>query len=130
MKAPKTLAYVMLLSLPFTVSYQAAAQASMITTSQIVQQSQTEQYRTDILAFMQRDDVRSQMESLGVSPHEAEQRVAAMTDAEVAKVAGQLQTLPAGEGVAGAIVGGAVLIFLVLLVTDILGFTKVYNFTR
>lgn len=130
MKTPKTLAYVMLLSLPFTVTYQATAQASMITTSQIVQQSQTEQYRADILAFMQRDDVRSQMESLGVSPAEAQQRVAAMTDSEVAQVAGQLQTLPAGEGVAGAIVGGAVLIFLVLLVTDILGFTKVYSFTR
>lgn len=130
MKAPKMLAYVMLLSLPLTVSYQATAQAAMISTQQIVQQAQLDQQRTDIIAFMQREDIRGQLESWGVSPQEAEQRVAAMTDAEVAEVAAKLQELPAGEGAVGAVVGAAVLIFLVLLITDILGFTKVYDFTR
>jgi len=37
---------------------------------------------------------------------------------------------PAGTGALGTVVGAIVLIFLVLLVTDILGFTKVFPFTR
>jgi len=53
-------------------------------------------------------------------------RVAAMTDEEAAQLAAQLDSLPAG----GSIVGAIVLVFLVLLITDILGFTKIFPFTR
>ena len=53
--------------------------------------------------------------------------MAALTDAETATLAGQIENLPAGGD---SIVGALVFIFLVLLVTDILGLTKVYPFTR
>ncbi len=41
-------------------------------------------------------------------------------------MATQIENAPAGSGIIGAII----LVFLVLLLTDILGFTKVYPFTR
>ena len=41
-------------------------------------------------------------------------------------MAGQVQDLPAG----GDILGVAVLIFLVLLFTDIMGYTKVFPFVK
>ena len=44
----------------------------------------------------------------------------------LAQLAGRIDTLPAG----GEILGAIVLIFLVLLLTDILGFTKVFPFTK
>jgi hypothetical protein len=37
-----------------------------------------------------------QLQSLGLTPQAAKDRVAALTDAEVAKLAGQIQALPAG----------------------------------
>lgn len=83
--------------------------------------------RAQVLGWMQRDDVRQQMTRLGVSPAQAADRVAALSDDEIHGLAGKLdQARVAGDGVIGAIV----FVFLVLLVTDILGLTKIFPFTR
>jgi hypothetical protein len=52
-----------------------------------------------------------------------------LSDDEVEHLAGRLDSLPAGGDVEG-VLWIAFLVFLVLLVTDILGFTKVFSFTR
>ena len=57
---------------------------------------------------------------------EALERVQALDDQQAHELAAQIDELPAGAGVLGAIVT----IFVVLLITDILGFTKVFSFTR
>jgi hypothetical protein len=83
--------------------------------------------RDRIGAALARDDVRVRLEASGVRPDEVRVRVNALTDDEAAQLAQQLDNLPAGgDGLIGAIV----LVFIVLLVTDILGYTKVFPFTR
>lgn len=82
--------------------------------------------RSRIQGWLARADVVSQMQSLGVSSAEAQQRVAALTDEEARELAGRMDELPAGSGVIGVLFT----VFIVLLVTDILGFTKVFPFTR
>lgn len=83
--------------------------------------------RDRIGAALAREDVRARLEASGVSPGEVEARVATLTDEEAAQLAHRLDKLPAGgDGLVGAIV----LVFIVLLVTDILGYTKVFPFTR
>jgi hypothetical protein len=62
----------------------------------------------------------------GVTPQAALERVAAMSDAEVAQLAGRIEQAPAG----GDVLGILFTVFIVLLVTDIMGFTKVFPFTR
>jgi hypothetical protein len=62
-----------------------------------------------------------------VSPAEVNARVAALSDAEAAELAARIDELPAG-GV--SILGAALIVFLVLLLTDILGYTKVFPFTK
>ena len=52
--------------------------------------------------------------------------VHAMTDAEVAQLASRVDQAPAGAGVIGVIFT----VFIVLLVTDIMGLTHVFPFTR
>lgn len=69
-------------------------------------------------------------QELGVDSKMVEARVASMTDEEASKVAHQIDTLPAGADAGMSIVGAVVFIFLVLLITDILGVTKVFNFTK
>jgi hypothetical protein len=66
----------------------------------------------------------------GVDAAEAKARVDAMTDAEVVEVAARLDHLPAGGSAVGAVIGAIVLIFLVLLITDLLGLTNVFPFVR
>lgn len=83
--------------------------------------------RAELAQWLQRDDIRSQMQALGVDPRLAEERVAALSDAEVQDLHGRLdEARVAGSGVVGALV----FIFVLLLVTDLLGLTKVFPFTR
>lgn len=102
------------------------AHAEMVSTHSIAAESAAESTRQKLLRYLARDDVRAGLEQNGVSPAAAKARVDALSDDEVATVAGKIDTLPAG----GEFVGVLVFIFVLLLITDILGFTKVYSFTR
>ena len=99
------------------------AQAAVVATDAALAAAQRERVAT----LLERGDVRAQLEAHGVRPAEVKARVAALTDEEVAQLAGQLERQPAGgEGIIGAFV----IVFLVLLITDLLGLTRVFTFTR
>ena len=102
------------------------AQAGMLPTAAVVANPAKER----IMGFFERSDVRQQLATLGVNPADAKARVAALTDDEAARLAARVDSMPAGGDGIGALVGAAVLIFLVLLLTDILGFTHVFPFTK
>jgi hypothetical protein len=106
----------------------APARAALVGTDQVIAQAEGSP-RARVSAFLARADVRAALEAHNVSPREAEARVAALSDAEVGAIAGKIDSLPAGQD-AGAIVGAVVLIFLILLLTDLLGLTDVFGFTR
>ena len=81
-------------------------------------------------SLFDRADVRSALERQGVSADEARARVNAMSDHEVEQLAARFDAFPAaGNGFESALWAG-LLVFVILLVTDILGFTKVFSFTR
>jgi hypothetical protein len=82
--------------------------------------------RERLAGMLERSEVQERLQTLGVDPANAKARVAALSDAEAAQLAAQLDELPAG----GDILVAAVLIFLVLLVTDMMGYTKIFPFTR
>ncbi|PWG65095.1 PA2779 family protein [Sediminicurvatus halobius] len=102
-----------------------AAQASMIDTATLAEAQSATEARERIHSLLERDDVRDQLVGLGVDPAMAEERVAALSDAEARQMAARMEELPAGSS---SVIGAAVLIFLVLLLTDILGFTDVFPF--
>ena len=83
--------------------------------------------RQRIAVALERAEVRAELAARGVSLADAQARVAALTDAEAADLAARLYSAPAG-GV--DILGVALVVFLVLLLTDILGYTKIFPFTR
>jgi hypothetical protein len=107
------------------------ARAEMITTMQAatLQPGKTTFARERLKTLFDRADVRAELERRGVSATEARKRIDALSDDEVERLAGRLDSLPAGGDLEG-ILWIAFLAFLVLLVTDILGFTKVFSFTR
>ncbi|HET8710280.1 MAG TPA: PA2779 family protein [Spongiibacteraceae bacterium] len=104
----------------------APVHAALVSTDQLVSSAQITQNRERVRMFLQRQDVRDMLQQRGVDANVALTRVDAMTDSEVQTVASQLDKLPAG----GDVLGTVVFVFLVLLVTDILGFTKIFPFTR
>lgn len=78
-----------------------------------------------VSAYLSREDVAGTLESLGVSKEDAFRRVNSLNDRDLAQLANDVESAPAG-----GIVDAIVFVFLVLLLTDILGFTKVFPFTR
>lgn len=106
-----------------------SAQARMVATEEItspVETSALSASRDKVNQFLVRDEVRQAMLGQGVTPEAAMARVAAMSDSEVAQLAGRVDQAPAG----GDVLGILFTIFIVLLVTDIMGLTKVFPFTR
>ena len=103
------------------------AQAAMITTEQVMDQQLADQNRDRVRAFFDREDVRTQLQAQGVSADAAKARVDALTDNEVASMAGQIDKLPAGGT---DVLGFILIVFIILLFTDILGLTHVFPFTR
>lgn len=83
--------------------------------------------RARIQDWLTREDVVRQMQGYGVSVTEAQQRVAALTDEEARVLAGKLDELPAGSS---DVLGVLFVVFIILLITDILGLTKIFPFTR
>lgn len=101
-----------------------SAQAAMITSEQLVVQS-TAAERAKVSAFLERAEVVSKLEQYGVSAADAKARVAALSDEEALTLSQKIDQAPAG-----GIIELIVFVFLVLLITDILGFTKIFPFTR
>ena len=106
------------------------AQAKMVGTEAMIAEQQVLDQQAQVSDFMAREDVRQIMTQYGVDPVEAQQRVDSLSDEELAKLASSIDQLPAGSGGIGAIVGAAVLIFLILLITDLVGLTHVYPFVN
>ena len=63
------------------------------------------------------------MVRLGADPLQADARVASLSDAELMKLQGQLDRLPAG-GDALAVIG---IVFIVLLILELTGVTNIFN---
>lgn len=114
-------------SIIFTGSIQ-TVQAAMISAGQVAAStSDSEKDRTKITSVLSRADVQQALIDRGIDPAQAQGRVAALTDEEASYMASHIDSATAGgDGIIGAIV----LVFLVLLLTDILGFTKIFPFTR
>lgn len=106
------------------------AQAKMVTTDQVLEQAGPASDRERVESFLLREDVQRQLVELGIDPKEATDRVASLSDEEIQQIAGRLDELPAGEGTVGVVVGAILIIFLVLLVTDLLGLTDVFPFVE
>jgi hypothetical protein len=126
----KTLIAVMITALSVT-SVPVSGFASIVPTDRIIaKEMMLSPDRVSVNEFLAREDVRSKLQEYGVSSEEASTRVAALSDAEIAQITAKLDQLPAGQDAVGTVVGAALVIFLVLLITDILCLTRVFPFTR
>ena len=104
-----------------------ASWAQMASTEALFEHSVKVSPKEKVIQFTAREDVAKILGQMDVDPKMIEERVASMTDDEVSEIAYQIDTLPAGGS---SIIGAVVFVFVLLVITDILGLTKVFNFTR
>lgn len=122
----KPVSHLVVLSLLALNLYLPAAHAGMIGTEAVVNAAQTQQYRERLHSALNRDDVQAQLLARGVDPTQVQARVDSLTDEEMQTLATDMDQLPAG----GSVVGALVLIFLVLLITDLMGLTNIFPFVK
>jgi hypothetical protein len=115
----------------------AALAASLVAQPVLAQSISTEQAAAAVVpaqeaaharlqAALDRADLAAALRSRGVDLVQLRERVGALTDAEARQLVAQIDNAPAGADVLGLLFT----VFVILLVTDILGFTKVFPFTR
>lgn len=101
------------------------AQAAMLSTGDALASSA----RARLNGLLERQDLQAKLAAYGVKASDVKARVAALSDEEASQLAKQIDAAPAG-GDGGALIGAALIVFLVLLITDILGYTHVFPFTK
>ena len=106
------------------------ARAEMVSTEAFHSQHVQTTPRDRLKVLLQKDIVIKKLQEWGVSPAEARERLASLSDAEVEKYSSKIDQEVAGADAGGAILGTAFTMFIVLLITDILCVTKVFHFTR
>lgn len=103
-----------------------AANAAMVSTDAVASGQQAQDARDRILAALDREDVKHALIARGANPEQVQARVDSLTGDELQQLATKIDKLPAGGDAFDALV----LIFLVLLLTDILGLTDVFPFVK
>jgi hypothetical protein len=109
--------------------YQAAV-AALIPTGMVSDSEEVTLARENIKNFMARQDSQNLLIAKGISPEEAKARIDSLTDAEALMVSQHIESMPAGGNAVGILVGAILLVFIILLVTDLLGLTNVFPFVK
>jgi len=126
----KPIACLVILSLSALTINWAPAYAAMVSTDEILKQNQQNLERARLHMFLDRSEVSKQLEAWGVNSEEAKAWIDSLTDQEIAETAARIDQMPAGGSAIGTLVGAALLVFLILLITDILGYTDVFPFVK
>jgi hypothetical protein len=100
------------------------AQAAMIGNEQIVSQSQSQQTHDSLQQLFEQETARQQLQAWGVNPDQIKSRIDSLTDAELARFNQQVNNLQAG----GDVLGILLVIFLVFIITDVIGATDIFPF--
>lgn len=112
---------VTLISMSFSSS-----QAAMIANDVVISQAQHHSARAELMQTVQREDVRQQLLNMGVNQAAIESRINLMTDEEIAQLNQQIEELPAG----GSVLGVLLIIFIVFVITDVIGATDIFPFIK
>jgi hypothetical protein len=126
----KSIAVLVIIALCTFSIISAPAHAVMVNTAEILKRNQHNLACERINMFLDRSEVQKHLVAWGVNPDEAKARIDCLSDREIERISAQIDQLPAGGGALGALVGAALIIFIVLLITDILGFTNVFTFVK
>ena len=118
-------AAMLMTSLPINIGH-----AAMVSTDQVIEDSAAAEARARVTDFLAREDVRQNLQTLGIDPEEAARRAAALSDPEIQQIAGRLEELPAGQGAVEAVLGAFLLVLLILFITDLLGVTNFFPFVK
>ena len=117
--------FMLMISGPFQSAY-----AAMIETESVLDISRGQQARVYLKSLLAREDVQAALVARGLEPQEAKARIDSLSDAEAINAADRFGQLPSASGVFETLLIVAFLVFLILLITDIAGYTDIFPFVH
>jgi len=117
--------FVLVISGPFQSVF-----AAMIGTETMMEASQGQEARNRIKQLLVREDVRQALINQRIDPREAGARIDSLSDAEAIGVVDKLDQLPAGSGALEVFLIVSLIVFIILLITDIMGYTDIFPFVK
>jgi hypothetical protein len=116
--------YMLMLACPYQSVW-----AAMIGTESVLDVDRDQSPRGYLNTLLAREDIQAALVSRGIDPQEAQTRIDSLSDAEVNDIVNKLDQLPAG-GFFGELLLIAFLVFVILLITDIAGYTHIFPFVK
>ncbi len=104
--------------------------AKMVTAETVLDAARVDDARAVVNAVLSRENVKMALVSQGIDLQEALARINTLSDAELVALADRMESLPAGGSSFGILVGASLAVFIVLLITDILGYTDIFPFVK
>lgn len=96
-------------------------QAGMVGTVDLLNQQSLPQ-----TIALQRQSIQQQLVELGVDQQQASIRVASLSDTQISEISQKISELPAGASAGGILLT----IFIVFVITDVIGATDIFPFIR
>ena len=115
--------FMLVISSPFQSAY-----GAIIGTETLLDGTQGQQARAYLKQLLVHQDIQKALDSQGIEPEEAAARIDSLTDAEANQAADRFEQLQAGSGFAETLLILVFLAFLILLITDIAGYTNIFPF--
>jgi hypothetical protein len=100
-------------------------QAAMLGTDTLITTVQSQQSIAGLQQLLEREDAQQQLLALGVSPDQVRERVASLSDSELARINQGIDTLNAGGE---SVLGILLVIFIIFVITDVIGATNIFPF--
>jgi len=117
--------FMLMISGPFQ-----SASAAIIGTETVLDSARGQEARAYLNQLLAREDVQEALVAQGIDPGEARARIDSLSDSEAINSADKFDQLPAGSGFFETLLIVAFLVFLILLITDIFGYTDIFPFVR
>lgn len=102
-----------------------SAQAAMLGTDTLISSTRSQQSISELQQLLGREDAQQQLLALGVSPEQVRERVASLSDSELARINQGIDSLNAGGD---SVLGILLVIFIVFVITDVIGATNIFPF--
>ena len=106
------------------------ALAAIIGTETMIDMARAQEARDHVNSILAREDVKAVFIAQGINPLEAKARVDTLSNAEIINLADQIDQLPSGGGTFETVLIVALIVFLVLLFTDLMGYTDIFPFVK
>ena len=116
---------ILLLSVPYR-----PASAAIIETETMIDLGRAQEARDHVNSILAREDVKAAFIAQGINPLEAKARVDTLSNAEIINLADQIDQLPAGGSTLETVLIVLLIVFLVLLFTDLMGWTDIFPFVK